>query len=287
MYSRSFWSFSTAEEFLNSLNKVISLDNASQKLVSADLNLLEADTIVSTTDQDAELVEYGQSVSGKSINPIGDEDHYTFEGTAGDIITLQLNDSSGFLSTQFRLYAPDGSLVVEVPPPIGGGGQAALEDFELEDTGTYTIMVSESEGDGVGDYNFTLESVNNPGDSTPISYGESVGGSLEVSTDLNHYTFEGTAGDIITLQLNDSSGFLSTQFRLYAPDGSLVVEVPPPIGGGGQAALEDFELEDTGTYTIMVSESEGDGVGDYNFTLESVNNPGDFLSAMVKVSEAA
>ena len=36
-------------------------------------------------------------------------------------------------------------------------------------------MVSESEGDGVGDYNFTLESVNNPGDSTPISYGESSG----------------------------------------------------------------------------------------------------------------
>ena len=223
---------------------------------------------------DSTPISYGESIGG-SLEVPTDLDHYTFEGTAGDIITLQLNDSSGFLSTQFRLYAPDGSLVIEVPPPIGGGGQAALEDFELEDTGTYTIMVSESEGDGVGDYNFTLESVNNPGDSTPISYGESIGGSLEVPTDLDHYTFEGTAGDIITLQLNDSSGFLSTQFRLYAPDGSLVIEVPPPIGGGGQAALEDFELEDTGTYTIMVSESEGDGVGDYNFTLESVNNPGD------------
>ncbi len=274
MSDRLFWTFLTAEESLNTLNKAIYLNKTSQKLVNVDIGLFEADTIASTTNQDSETVEYGQSVSNNAIDFPGEEDYYIFEGTADDIITLQLNDFSILQASQFHLYNPDGSLAIEVQPENGGIGNALLQDFDLDQTGTYLLMVSDVGGNDTGDYVFTLESVNTPGNSVPISYGESIESSLEVASDLDHYTFNGTEGDIITLQLNDFSILQASQFRLYNPDGSLAIEVQPENGGIGNALLQDFYLDQTGTYSLMVSDVGGNDTGDYVFTLESVNTPG-------------
>ena len=191
------------------LNKSSIAELAVEELLSpkTSLEIAEADN-----GENVQQITYGDSVTG-TIDPIGDLDCYTFDGAAGDIIIFKLSDPSVFLDAKFRLYNPDNTLAIESEG--SGSLNALLEDFTLAQTGAYKLVISDVDANETGDYNFTLESINNPGDSVEIGYGESVTSAVDVTSDLDHYTFQGTADDIISLQMRDPRVFRSEESRVW------------------------------------------------------------------------
>jgi len=138
----------------------------------------------------------------------GIEDHFTFTGTAGQTINLNL-DSDDF-NAYLQLLDPDG--VLEAWDDDSGGGQnAAISGYTLLKSGTYTVVVKSV--DGAGEYWFSFDDLahSNPSSNEAYqgadlnnTYGTS-GISLNTPTNKNRLWgnfFNNNAGDGLEVRSN-------------------------------------------------------------------------------------
>ena len=87
-------------------------------------------------------------------------------------------------------------------------------------TGTYLLTVYDYGGDNTGTYTLFIQRPNNPANTTAVTYGEQVLGNITNGAILDTYTFSGTAGDPVLIQMQ-ATGYYA-QLRLYAPNGTLL-----------------------------------------------------------------
>lgn len=96
-----------------------------------------------------------------------------------------------------------------------------------------------------------------------LSYGSIVSGRIDSATPLGQHTFNGSAGDLVTVRALGVGGSLNPSLTLLAPDGS-------PVAGSDEYVLSDritdaflsVFLPQTGTYQLLVG-SSGGTQGDY------------------------
>jgi RHS repeat-associated protein len=192
----------------------------------------------------------GTPVAGTLKNP-GDEAAYTFSGTPGE--RLFYNPSTTYAGGQrVRLYAPDGSLIVN---DNWSNPQGTLI---LTQSGTYRLLLS-GDNTTVGSYQFV---VTNPAlTTTPLTLGAAVIGTLAKPGDEASYTFSGTPGERIYYAPTTTYAG-GQRIRLYDPAGNLVFN---DNWSNAQGALV---LLLSGTYRLLFS-GDGATVGTYNFTLSN------------------
>ena len=200
------------------------------------------------------LPAFNTAISG-ALELLGDVDDYTFDGDAGQIVTVER------LSSNFDLTLFDASGAV-----IAGGGDAdaLLDLITLPVDGSYTIRVEPSGGslssalDDVGAYSFTVWTPNRTPEATAIGFGQSLPGQIAIRGDIVEYELSVTAAEvgqpvsIVHSAVPDAStAYYASQLQLYAPDGSLLES---RSGSYYTHALEidDFVLPVAGTYTIRV-----------------------------------
>jgi hypothetical protein len=107
-----------------------------------------------------------------------------------------------------------------------------------------------------------------PTDSQPIKYGQVV--ETELSSASVAWTFEGKAGQVITIIMNSND--FDPYLELYSPGGALLIE-DDDGGGDYNAQIGAFRLPESGTYTIVVY-SLDDNFGLYELILELLTNRG-------------
>lgn len=202
---------------------------------------------------------------------------YTIESRAGDIldVTLRSSDFDSYLT----LSGPDGSSL-STDDDTGGGKDARIFNFEIPadglytlkvesynqvSTGTFTLIVGGSANDNV--VTATLQptaAVASSGGS--LTYGDSAEGSISSDTVSIAYTFEGQAGDSVTINLS------SPDFDAYVvlQDGSGAELVSDDDSAGSlNARIEDYSLPADGTYTIQAGSAFGGVNGSFTLSLES------------------
>jgi hypothetical protein len=113
-------------------------------------------------------------------------------------------------------------------------------------------------------------------DAVAIAYGDSVDGELTLGTGIQLYSFEGTAGDVVTITLirADSADF-DPVLRLYTADGYAADDAPLLVNDDAEdtsipflnSQIADFELPDDATYVIAAASFAG-GSGAFTVTLE-------------------
>jgi len=214
-------------------------------------------------------IESGQTVSG-SIDAPSEQDIWTFHGVAGQRVRIVETVTGGDLHTSIFLY-----------PPGGGPAEAqdgcffcdtATIDTQLDETGIYTIIVEDNEKTETGQYRLTfinlsgtLTSPQDP-DGGAISSGQTASGTIDVASDMDAFTFHGVAGQRVRIVETVTAGDLHTSIFLY-----------PPGGGPAEAqdgcffcdtATIDTQLDETGTYTIIVEDNQSSDSGDYNLALQ-------------------
>ncbi len=226
----------------------------------------------------------GQSVSGSVAGPTYAE-LWTFTGTVGDRILISAAPTGGTMTTQVRLSNPSNSEVLNT--------SSNLVDYKLLASGTYTLTIQDASLSHTGTYSLTLLDITSGPltaagdlDGGAIASAAVVGGQVNAITDLDAYTFTGTAGSRVILGAVATSGVsFNTTMTLY-----------PPAGGASEAISYgadrlDVQLAASGTYTVVVSDYSVAHTGGYNLSylnlatgpLTSVSDPegGPITSAQV------
>jgi hypothetical protein len=231
-----------------------------------------------TTVPESNEIAFGGTRSG--VITSGGVEEWTFEGTAGQVVTINMYATSGSgLDTYLILNNPSGA--VEERNDDGGTGVNSRIERALAETGTYTIEsrgYNGRPGFSTGAYEITLV------EGTPaapvvagaasnlageIAFG-ATGSGVITSGGSDGWTFEGTAGQAVTINMYATSGSgLDTYLILNSPSG--LEEVYNDDGGAGLNSRILRQLSETGTYTIVArgyNGRPGFSTGAYEITLE-------------------
>jgi hypothetical protein len=187
------------------------------------------------------IVADGSSVTG-TINRVGQRARMTFDGTAGQIVSLGVNATLPGCCNFLGIYNPDGSLLDQ------SGVSLTLDSnwhLTLPATGTYTILI-DPYSTTTGSVTLTLSSEVNGGAVT--INGSSVPITISRVGQRARLTFDGTATQQATVRLTGNS-MGSVNVALFKPDGS---QLTSSTSGAASFNLSTQTLPATGTYTILV-----------------------------------
>ena len=193
-----------------------------------------------------------------TISTPGQKAVFSIAGTAGQ--RLSFKTSNAAIPTDYyyiQLRNPAGSVISS--RWWWGTNSGYWNAFELPTTGTYKLEIF-PEDDGTGSVDVTAyEAPDITGQTiTPTTGGQSKTLSIEVPGQRNKVTFEGTAGQRITM--TGSEATFGGSYRVLKPNGSEVSG-----SGGGLTAFRVFTLPETATYTIMI-EGSGAEFGSFKLT---------------------
>lgn len=86
-----------------------------------------------------------------------------------------------------------------------------------------------------------------------IAYGETVRGVIGQGNEFDLWTFDGAAGDTVTITMTRQNGSLDTQLYLVGPDGFELQANDDANADTTDAQIADFPLTADGTYTIVAT----------------------------------
>jgi hypothetical protein len=210
-------------------------------------------------------LSFGEMIS-TSLDQVGNIDTYTFEALSGDVILVRMSTST-FLDPTLFLYAPDGALMSSYAKNPGPG----LVEFvttPLAVSGTYKVLALDYNGAlETGNYTLFAQRLNNPGNTAPLRFQESLPASLDGVGELDTYVFDAFAGDRVSVTMSTADIFLDPYLRLYDPSGTFLKQAfrnPGP----GSCEIQSDALTSTGRYLVLAGDS-GDGIetGFYNLSL--------------------
>lgn len=226
--------------------------------------------------------EHGGLINGGSVSQtisLGDIDSYTFYSEAGNTISLSLADLEGDIANQpgdfypyLLIYKPDGSFLAS-----GRNTKVAFRHgIETPVTGTYTVLVMNYEGTGVGSYELHYARAPGARENGLLLNGVPTSGEISLG-DIDSYYFYADVGDLISISMTDLEGGptnipgdLYPYVLIYKPDGDL-------LGSARNASIATrvgLRATESGIYTVKAMNYEGTGIGSYQLDLTSSNtNP--------------
>ncbi len=219
---------------------------------------------------DVTALTYGQTLDSSIVNQT-EQDVYSFTANAGDKISIPFVDTSAksFFDLLLSLKTADGTEIAKLTNGEGSGTLTAT----ITTSGTYYLWVMDNNFDNTGNYQITLERLNNPVDVTTLTYGQTMDSSIVKQTEQDVYSFTANAGDKISIPFVDTSGksFFDLLLSLKASDGTEVAKLTSGEVGGTLTAT----VATSGTYYLWVMDNNYDNTGNYQITLERLNNPAD------------
>lgn len=210
---------------------------------------------------------YGDVVNG-SIDDVISSQSYTFNGTMGERVRITMEATPGSeLDCYLQLQDANGEIVDandDIDPGVVRDSQLVID---LQADGTYTIVASRFVGGDepttTGTFRLTLELLDENAVTgvssltTPIAYGQTEVDELNDDQYLLFYVFDGTAGDIITIEVDHLSGNLDSVLHLYRSEGESWVPIASNddslTGGTYAPLLSDITLPQTGKYLIALN----------------------------------
>ena len=209
---------------------------------------------------------FGTVVTSTLASP-AEVDCYTFSGTVGDTVRLRISRTSGNFDPTLEVLK-DGI-------PLAGCSDTTTVtsltlDCDIEASSTHAIFVSDGGADETGDYDLWIQSLSNPLGCVPVTFGDFVSGTLESPAEMDCYSFSGTAGDTVRLQISRTSGNFDPTLEVFK-DGI------PLAGCSGTTTVTsltfDCDIATSTTHTIFASDGGGDETGDYDLWTQSLSNP--------------
>jgi hypothetical protein len=217
----------------------------------------------------------GDSVTGESIDSVGDVDLFTFQADSAlhQEVTLSGWAASGAVGyIEFTMLAPDGSEVAQMD--YGTGTSSIVWRQPLDRSGEWAVRVRAAPYNTYshGPYGFSFMPIDRaPENTSPaIAIGDSVAGeSLSPIGDVDEFAFDAVAGD--SLRLDFTSAATSYDVRVLDDvTGGVVADTASSAYDGTQVQLP-FIIPATGRYRLVFDTTQGyrhDGdQGPYTFVL--------------------
>ena len=192
-------------------------------------------------------------IYNEEIETPGQRDTWTFDGTAGSNVFLDLqgifeNETRERQSLGYQLFAPDGTVLLRRGDFIV---QALNFQLELPQTGTYTLEFF-GDGDNYPGYQFQFNEVT-PVATTAIAVNDVISSSLDFAGQEKNYTFTADAGSELTLDVLYNEFVTirgrSVGFSIISPSGATIVD--------NVSANTGFIAPETGEYVLNVDDRAG------------------------------
>ncbi|MBV8520253.1 MAG: PPC domain-containing protein [Acidobacteria bacterium] len=224
-------------------------------------------------------ISCGQTRSGSlsvSDCTLGDgsyADVYSFSGTSGEQVTINL--SSTAFDTYLLLYDPSGSLAMT--DDDSGPGLNSQIAYTLTATGTWYIVANSLHAGDTGAYDVLLSCDNGNTNCNvgTTSCGATVSGALSTSdcqlsdgSYVDFYQFSGTAGTTVTIDLSSSA--FDTYLVLLDPNANLAAF--DDDSGGALNSRIVYTLTSSGNWVIGANSLHGGATGGYSLHT-SCGNP--------------
>ncbi len=244
----------------------------------------EAGAVPSSASQEAtgapNALTYGAVISGEIRNG-QPRVEYTFEGQAGDRVTIRLNAVDATLDPLVILLAPDGQEIAR-DDDSGGNLNALIDSILLTREGTYTVIATrfeERQGASQGRFELHLEGIlvsqpeapgagGSSGQAIALSLGQTVAGAVSNEAVATFYFFQASAGTTVQITMVTTSGNLDPFLALLDASQSLVAS--DDDSGGNRNARLVYTIPVDGLYYIVATRFElleGTTAGDYLLTL--------------------
>ncbi len=234
-----------------------------------------------------QALTYGDVVNGTIDDEIISQ-LYTFSGAAGDHVRITMEATPGSnLDCYLELQSSDG-VIVDANDDIDAGivrDSQIVADLPAD--GTYLIIASRYVGADAepttGTFRLSLERVDETTAGTtsltiPLIYGQTEIGEINDNQYLLFYAFDGTAGDVVTVEIDNLTGNLDSVLHLYQSVGNQWLEIAnnddSSSGGTYEALLRDIVLPQTGKYLIAVN----------RYGLDRENTYGTFAITLTRTS---
>lgn len=181
---------------------------------------------------------------------LGGLDSYTFPATAGEPIHMRIADATANSFVPYwYIYSPTGVLVDR-----GGGAHWYGANFTAGETGIYTVVVANdhqyADTSYVGQYALNFVRVPGANEGGAVFGNSVVTDQIDIG-DIDSYTFQGTAGAVVTVTVTDlDSNAFSPQVWLYKPTGQQLGYV-----SANDVATMSRTLDADGTYTVVIVNS--------------------------------
>jgi FlgD Ig-like domain len=200
----------------------------------------------------------GQTVTGALAGPSFGES-WTFTGAIGQRVVITAVTTGGSANTNIRLINPSSAEVVNT--------STDRVEYQCTANGTYTITIEDLGLNDVGNYSLTFLNVTGgPLTSGPDPDGGATTsasiktGQFNAASDMDAFTFSGTAGDHILIGGITTGGTANTTLTLY-----------PPGGGAAETYTSsgdrlDWALLKSGTYTVVIEDYSDLLTGTYSLS---------------------
>ncbi len=197
----------------------------------------------------------GQSGIGR-LDDATPADHWTFDGKAGEVISITSKATSGDLDTFLTLQTPEGSVLATNDD--FDGTNAVLSGITLPVDGLYSVTLSrvgEGSRGSSGNYDlraddlYTLGVAKNSAPQALISYGQRVVGTLDPAHTETRWTFAGNQGDVISVQIAHPTDDAPPMLALQDPTGAALASGQL---GVGQTTIDHYRLPARGFFDVVV-----------------------------------
>ena len=238
---------------------------------------------------------------GESIDQYGDIDEFSFDGTAGEEILVFFQTLREQPDVGLVLTLMDSATRTQLRTLASGGGKHALEDvstrrLQLAATGRYVVRIEGSTHftvgarNGRGPYRFLVSPVRRAPESTPstVAIGDTVTEAIDAVGDIDEFTFDGTAGQEVDLNLQILGGLSSgVSLEVWHGQSRDAVATTRVQGALDDCGTGRFTLPATGAYTVRLYGADvgaPDSVtGRYRFEIYTVDRSPETASAALSI----
>ena len=201
-------------------------------------------------------------VAGEVIDRFGEE--WVFSACAGDVVTLTMQSEkfSGYL----ELFPPTGRR--SLAEAGADGDTATLESVNLKERGEYTVIAGGESRSDSGVYTLTL--IYGDAQSQPeavdgwILPGQSVTSTIRTRFG-EEWAFRGCQGDLVDIDMESEE--FDAYLELYGPSDRQPMAEDDDGGLRSNALIEQFELDETGTFVIVAGGASRNDAGAYTMAL--------------------
>ncbi len=205
---------------------------------------------------------YDLSVQG-DLNEAVPAQSWTFEGTAGQMVTINATDASfsDAFDLRLRLLAPDGSeeALSEDQPgeDLYSPNDPQIKNHTLAASGTYTIAIEAVDGQGVYKLVITPARII----TLDTAGAAALDGQLDDVLVSQQWILEGQAGQTLDITLQSVDGSTDTVLRVLGPQGDVLAENDDADNTdlGTDSQLMGVTLPENGTYIIEAARFDGSG----------------------------
>jgi len=214
---------------------------------------------------------------------------YHFSGVAGETVTVSMTRTSGDLDSVLLVLDGNGRELARNDDKTTDLRDSEIAGLQLPETRTYFVVATRYYGGfgaSAGGFDLALTRGTSTSNATtifaePIEYGTFGNGAIGNASVEKVFTFAGTEGDIVSIQMTASSGNLDPALVLSDSFNNLIIRMDDDIANGTvNTFIRRFRLPRTGYYSILATRyqgAQGTTAGDFRLklTLEAPGTPGE------------